>query len=149
MDLTAFEAGIRVVRAGRLLDKAIEATASDCGLVVSGDYEVLSCLRRAHPEPLQPAVLAEQTMVTTSGMTGRLDRLEQEGLVERRQNPSDRRAVDVHLTSAGLQMTDATFEAIAGTLSGLLGSMPPSDLRAMSDALRALLAGLGDAPSPS
>jgi DNA-binding MarR family transcriptional regulator len=146
LDDLGFATGMRLLRLGRLVDKTMEAVAVEKGLVVSGDYEVLSCLRRALPEPLQPADLAERAMITASGMTGRLDRLESYGFVERRAHPSDRRGVDVHLTGRGREITDEVFTATTAALSDLMRHLPRSDVSALSDLLRSLLAELGDAP---
>jgi DNA-binding MarR family transcriptional regulator len=146
LDDPGFAAGIRLLRLGRLVDKAIESEATARGLVVSGDYEVLSCLRRAVPEPLQPAGLAERAMITASGMTGRLDRLEGYGFVERRANPFDRRGIDVHLTDSGKSIADEVFRATAAALSDLMGHLPQADLSTLAELLRTLLTGLGDTP---
>ncbi len=149
LDLAPFDTGIRALRLGRLVEKAMDTAATERGLVVGGDYEVLGALRRAHPEPLQPAALAQRTMITTSGMTGRLDRLESEGLVERRQNPSDRRAVDIHITPKGRRTADEIFQGIVAAVSDMFGSLDPAELATLSAALRSSLVSLGDTLSPS
>ncbi len=143
-DLSAYEASIRILRLGRLVEKAIEATSTACGFIVSGDYEVLATLRRAHPDLLQPAALAERTMITNSGMTGRLDRLEVAGLVERRQNPEDRRAVNILITPGGIEAADRAFQEIAKAVSAILVSLTPADVARLAGLLRIPLADLGD-----
>ena len=58
----------------------------------SGEFDVLATLRRSgEPYMLSPTQLYEATMISSGGMTDRLDRLERAGLVERRPNPKDRR----------------------------------------------------------
>lgn len=44
---------------------------------------------------------------TSGAMTGRIDRLERDGLVERTDNPGDRRGTIVKLTQAGFALIDA------------------------------------------
>src|SRR5262245_39110731 len=52
-----------------------------------GEFDVLATLRRAgHPYALSPTALCESMMLTSGGMTGRLDRLQRRGLIERAPN---------------------------------------------------------------
>ena len=144
LDLGSYEAAIRVLRLGRLVERAIDTTTTEHGFLVGGDYEVLASLRRAHPAPLQPASLAERTMITSSGMTGRLDRLEGDGLVERVANPNDRRAVNIVLTEQGQEIVDRTFEDIARTISDTLSHLEPDEITKLSRLLQSALANQGD-----
>lgn len=148
LDLSTYEAAIRVLRLGREIEKAIDVTTNEHGFLVGGDYEVLAALRRAHPTPLQPASLAGRTMITSSGMTGRLDRLEADGLVVRVANPDDRRAVDIFLTQQGLQIVDRTFEDIAGAISDTLSNLEPGQVTNLSQLIRSALANQSDELGP-
>src|SRR5687768_17999632 len=52
----------------------------------SGEFDVLATLRRSGPPfALSPTSLYEAAMISSGGMTNRLDRLEKAGLVERQQ----------------------------------------------------------------
>ncbi len=139
-----FEVGMRLLRVGRIVEAALDEVATRHGLVVSGDYEVLAALRRAHPQPLQPATLADRTMISTSGMTGRLDRLEAAGLVERRPNPRDRRAIDIHVSEKGCDLADRVFHEFLGAVTARFGALRPADIKRLSGVLRSLLVQLGD-----
>ena len=143
LDLSTYEAAIRVLRLGRHVERAIDTTTNEHGFLVGGDYEVLASLRRAHPAPLQPASLAERTMITSSGMTGRLDRLEGDGLVVRVANLDDRRVVDIFLTEQGQEVVDRTFEDIARTISDTLANLEPGEITKLSRLLRSALANQG------
>lgn len=73
----------------------------------AGEFDVLATLRRSGPPyELTPTALYEATMVSSGGMTSRLDRLEKAGLVARRPHPEDRRASLVALTAAGHDLLD-------------------------------------------
>jgi DNA-binding MarR family transcriptional regulator len=144
LDLASYEIATRMVRGGRLIEKAIDEAALVHGLEVSGDYEVLATLRREQPDPLQPAVLSERMMITSSGMTGRLDRLQGEGLVERRPNPDDRRAIDVVVTEAGVHRADAIFESMVATFSEMIAPLDDAEAVELATLLRRLLEVLGD-----
>ena len=45
--------------------------------------------------------LADAVVLSKSGLTSVVDRMEREGLVERRIDPQDRRAIRIHLTRSG------------------------------------------------
>lgn len=49
---------------------------------------------------------------SSGGMTIRLDRLEQRGLIEHRPDPADRRGVLIHLTRQGRSTIDTTLDAM-------------------------------------
>src|SRR4030095_755422 len=58
-----------------------------------GEVDVLPTLRRSgEPYQLSPKALCAYMMLTSGGMTGRLDRLQRAGLVSRTPDPEDRRA---------------------------------------------------------
>ncbi|MTE15274.1 MarR family winged helix-turn-helix transcriptional regulator [Nocardia aurantiaca] len=96
-------------RLGRLSVVAaekIEAVFTAHGLQ-RGEFDVLATLRRAgEPYELNPSGLADTLMMSRAGMTGRLDRLEQAGLVRRIADAGDRRAIKVALTDRGLHLVD-------------------------------------------
>jgi DNA-binding MarR family transcriptional regulator len=72
------------------------------GLTIN-DYEVLLRLARSPDRRLRRVDLADQVLLTASGITRLLDGLEQSGLVERGSCDSDRRVVYAVLTDAGLE----------------------------------------------
>jgi DNA-binding MarR family transcriptional regulator len=78
-----------------------ELTA-DHGLTIN-DYEVLLRLARAPDRRMRRVDLAEQILLTASGITRLLDGLERSGYVERGSCDSDRRVVYAVLTEAGRQ----------------------------------------------
>ncbi len=63
-------------------------------------FDLLSQLER-HPEGLRMNALSRRLMVTGGNVTGIVDQLEREGLVERQADADDRRAFRVRLTRAG------------------------------------------------
>jgi DNA-binding MarR family transcriptional regulator len=76
--------------------------------------------------PVGMAEISSVVRLERSSLTGLVDRAEQRGLVERRPDPADRRAVKVGLTPAGRRTVDGfhsqVTEALCGTLSGLSDS---------------------------
>ena len=63
-------------------------------------FDLMAQLDR-HPEGLKMRELSRRLMVTGGNVTGLTDKLVAEGLVERRDDPSDRRAFTVRLTAEG------------------------------------------------
>ncbi len=63
-------------------------------------FDMMAQLDR-HPEGLKMRELSHRLMVTGGNVTGLTDKLVEEGLVERREDPRDRRAYSVHLTPEG------------------------------------------------
>lgn len=60
---------------------------------------VLSCLHEHDGQRVRD--LADRVCLDASSLTGLLDRTERIGLVERRPDPDDRRALRIHLTKSG------------------------------------------------
>jgi DNA-binding MarR family transcriptional regulator len=88
-------------------------------------------------------------------MTNRIDRLEEDGLVERVADPADRRAVRVRLTPAGHTLIDRAVEVHLANEARLVAHLPAGDRRRLGDLLRQLLVryepatDAGDASSPA
>jgi MarR family transcriptional regulator, 2-MHQ and catechol-resistance regulon repressor len=71
------------------------------------DFGVLEVL--LHKGPLPVNTLGASIRLTSGSLTAAVDRLEQKGLVERRDHPEDRRARVVHLTKAGRNLIECAF----------------------------------------
>jgi DNA-binding MarR family transcriptional regulator len=93
---------VALVRAHAHATRQLSAQlTTDHGLTIS-DYEVLLRLSRAPDRRMRRVDLAEQVLLTASGITRLLDGLERSGYVERGSCDSDRRVVYAVLTDAGL-----------------------------------------------
>lgn len=78
----------------------------------SASFDVLAALRRSGaPYRKTGTQLAKGSLLSTAGVTFRLDRLEQAGLIERQRDHTDRRVVYSALTDTGLETIDRTIEA--------------------------------------
>jgi DNA-binding MarR family transcriptional regulator len=67
------------------------------------EHHLLAVLDRGAPTGIRPTDLAAASTLTKSGLTRAVDRLESEGLIERRVCPSDGRGQLVALTAKGRQ----------------------------------------------
>jgi DNA-binding MarR family transcriptional regulator len=80
------------------------------------EYDVLVQLGAAGERGLRMAELADAVLLTRSGLTRLVDRLEQQGLVARKRCPSDLRGMHAVLTGAGSARLD---EAIPTHTDGI------------------------------
>lgn len=71
---------------------------------------LLSCLQANDGQ--KPRDLAEQVCLDASSLTGLLDRTEKAGLIERRPDPEDRRALRIHLTEQGRKALCGLHEVV-------------------------------------
>jgi DNA-binding MarR family transcriptional regulator len=143
-DLATYTVALRLMRIGRIVEALTAKVAQAHGLVSKGDFEVLSALRRSHPSPLRPNELADRLMVTTAGMTGRLDRLEKAAYIERRPLLADRRGVEVGITPSGMETCDFVLRQLAERYDVALQQPASSVVAHLSDDLRSIAISLGD-----
>lgn len=112
-----------------------------------GEFDVLATLRRSGaPYCLSPTQLFRSLMMSSGGMTNRLDRLERAGLVRREPDPRDRRGVQVELTGQGLKTIDDAVAAHVENQQRLLASVPPEDRERLAGLMRVLLLALERGP---
>lgn len=102
-------------------------------------FDVLAALRRAgKPYKMSGSELAAESLLSSAGVTFRLDRLEQAGLIERIRDTEDRRVVYSQLTEQGLAVID---EAIVGHLDReheLLEGVSARDVQQLTGLLQKL-----------
>jgi DNA-binding MarR family transcriptional regulator len=115
---------------------------ADAGLQ-SGEFDVLATLRRSgDPYMLSPSRLYQAAMISSGGMTNRLDRLERSGLIERRPDPNDRRGKLIALTTAGRRVIDETITRHVANEAQLLSALTTAEQEKLNALLRKLIAGL-------
>jgi DNA-binding MarR family transcriptional regulator len=143
LDPSALEVVGRVIVLAQHLERSVNAALAGHGLTL-GQFDILATLRRAGPKVgLTPTQLMRSVMLSSGGMTNRLDRLEEAGLVKRRADPADRRGVVVRLTAKGAKAIDV---AAAARFAEAAASLPPlsrSELAALSGLLRKWLIKVG------
>jgi len=119
--------------------RAIEATLGQWGLQI-GEFDVLATIRRAGPPfTIAPSQLTKWLMLSPSGITSRLDRLEKLGLIERKPSPDDRRSLLVVMTAEGKRVVDEAVTAHVENETRLLSALGATDRKALDRALRSLL----------
>ncbi|HEX4193369.1 MAG TPA: MarR family transcriptional regulator [Stellaceae bacterium] len=108
-----------------------------------GEFDVLATLRRAgKPYMLSPTQLYEALMISSGGMTARLDRLERAGLTERHADPNDRRGKLIALTAQGRAIVDAALTKHVANEQKLLAALSPAEQEKLNQLLKKLIAAL-------
>ena len=116
----------------------IAANAKTYGVSIE-EGDILFTLRRAGaPYQASPTAIASALLVPSGTLTGRLDKLERLGAIERVPDPADRRAMSVRLTAEGLRATDEAITAHVALEQQLLTPLSAKE-RAQLDRLMAKL----------
>ena len=141
LDTRAMEVFGRIYRLSRTMGDRMEKAYAPYG-ISRGEFDVLATLRRSGaPYTLSPRQLSATLMLTTGGMTGRLDQLENAGLRRRSPDPHVRRALQVTLTEQGLAVIDRAVGAGLAVQTEALSTMNDEQADQLAGLLRELLAG--------
>lgn len=142
LEVEALQVTARLSRIGPLLARRQEAAFGEFGLG-RGEVGALSALRIAGPpHRLSPTRLGKGLMLSSAGVTSRIDRLERRGLVRRLPDPDDRRGVIVELTDKGLEVVDAAVAALAKSDRELLERLTSEEIGQLEVLLRKFLSAL-------
>jgi len=116
----------------RGLDRELVA---DHGLTIN-DYEVLLRLARAPDRMMRRVDLAQEVLLTPSGITRLLDGLQSCGLVEKAACDSDARVVYAKLTDAGREKLKTATDDHVASIRALFGErLSEDELRTLCDFL--------------
>jgi DNA-binding MarR family transcriptional regulator len=99
---------LRLLSCTKLIENEIRSSLRDSFDTTLPRFDVMAQLYR-YPDGLRMGEISQLLMVTGGNVTGIIDQLVQDNLVERTTDPEDRRAYKVRLTQSGL----TTFEAMA------------------------------------
>ena len=97
-------------------------------------FDYLAQLHR-HPDGLRMSALSRYLMVSGGNVTGLTDELEKEGLVQRDDDPDDRRSVRVRLTAQGRRAFERMARAHESWVVELSGGLEAAHKQALYDGL--------------
>jgi DNA-binding MarR family transcriptional regulator len=121
-DHRALRLWLRLLTCTQLIEREVRARLRERFDTTLPRFDLMSQLWR-YPGGLKMKELSRHLMVTGGNVTGIVDPLEKQGLVERTAEPADRRAYRVRLTRAGrkafAEMARAHEEWIVELLAGL------------------------------
>ena len=136
----------RAARLSNLVRGSIEATFAGFD-IDRGEFDVIGTLRRSGPPyRLTPTELYTSMMMSSGGLTHRLDRLEKAGLIRREKSPQDGRSLLVVLTDAGVARAEAAFRADMANESAFLQALNMKEREALAGLLRKLIVGIENGP---
>jgi DNA-binding MarR family transcriptional regulator len=128
----------RLHRLGRHLERDHGETLERFG-ITWGEFRVLGSLRWAgEPYRASPGQLASSCDLSSGGMTARLDKMEEGGLVRRLPDPDDRRGVQVELTDAGWKLWQESVASQAEREQEFSSGLTTAEKRQLNDLLRRL-----------
>ncbi len=128
----------RVNRIAHLTGPAISALMEKFS-IDRGEFDVLATLRRAGPPfTLIPTELYTSLMLSSGGLSNRLNRMERKGLIKRSENKSDGRSQLVQLSDKGLTLVDKVFAADMNLESNMLSHLTSFEFIQLEEALRIL-----------
>ena len=121
-DHQALRLWLRLLTCSQLIEREVRARLQGRFDTTLPRFDLMSQLWR-YPEGLKMNELSRHLMVTGGNVTGIVDPLEKEGLVERTAEPADRRAYRVRLTRAGRKAFAEMARAHEGWIVELLGGL--------------------------
>ena len=99
---------LRLLTCTQLIERRVRSRLRERFATTLPRFDLMAQLER-YPEGLKMNTLSRLLMVTGGNVTAIVDQLEKEGLVERLDEPDDRRAFRIRLTRSG----DKTFAEMA------------------------------------
>jgi DNA-binding MarR family transcriptional regulator len=139
-----------MLRVHATLTKALDAELEAAHGLPLSSYEVLMHLADAQDERMRMSDLASTVILSRSGLTRLVDRLEREGLIERQSCPSDARGSFATLTASGRQKLQAARAThLAGVRSLFLDRFSPEELDVLAEAWERVLPGVSGAAGPT
>jgi DNA-binding MarR family transcriptional regulator len=93
-------------------------------------FDLMAQLDRA-PKGMTLGELSQRMMVSNGNVTGLVDRLVEQGLIDRRPSPKDRRAQIVTLTAEGRRFFRAIARANGDWIGEMFADLSPSDIESL------------------
>ncbi len=147
----------KAVREQRLLDEQVEAVMDASRALVGVAAESLAEVQEAlsmtqwralviitSRGPIHLTALADALQVHPSNATRTVDRLVTTGLVDRKDNPSDRRHLALTLTRKGRKVVDTVMHRRSSAIAQIVQRMPPASREHLAHVLSEFAAAAGE-----
>lgn len=131
----ALDVYIKLMRASETVTSRINSHLREYGLTTS-QFGVMESLY--HLGPMCQTELAQKILKSSGNLTTVIDNLSKRGLVERVQNPDDRRMFDIHLTPDGERLISRIFPPHVTGVLETFAALSPQEQSALGDLLRRL-----------
>lgn len=130
-DKAALRLWLRLLSCTTLLEQQLRSRLRQHFGITLPQFDVLAELDRLG-EPQTMTELSRHLMVSNGNLTGVVDRLERDGLVERRPSQTDRRVLHLALTPSGRQRFQEVAQAHERWLIDAFRELPPADMAELS-----------------
>lgn len=127
---------VMLLEAARSVQDRLEGALEKVGLTAA-KYQAIDALAKAG-EPLTLSELASQLKCVRSNITQLVDRLEADGLVQRVDDPSDRRSVRAVVTPLGMKHRAAGTKAVGKLQDEVTARVAPAEREVLYRVLSAL-----------
>ena len=135
-DEPALAAWRGLLRAHAAVLRELDATLRARHGISVNDYDVLLTLAREPGEGTRMTELAERTLLSKSGLTGIVNRLERAGLVQRAPVPGDARGALAALTPGGRTLVEDAHRTQTEVAREIIGSrLTDADAASMAELL--------------
>jgi DNA-binding MarR family transcriptional regulator len=128
----------RLSRASAIVDARLATTFAGHG-IDAATFDVLATLaRQGAPHRISPAALAASSMITSSAVAQRLNRLENSGLITREPSTEDGRGKLVQLTDSGHDLVNRVLPDHLATEERILATLSPAERNTLAKLLTRL-----------
>jgi len=127
-----------VIRTSRVLVGVIAASVEEVGSTVTVP-QLRALVMAADNAPLTLGAVAQGLGVHPSNATRTCDRLVSAGLLDRRDDPNDRRQLQLTLTRKGQRMVESVLEHRRAAIERVMAEMAPASAARLGTALRDFL----------
>ncbi|MCS3445900.1 MULTISPECIES: MarR family winged helix-turn-helix transcriptional regulator [Bradyrhizobium] len=128
------EIGRLVTRLARIWRRQSDQALSDHGLSYATAIPLLVLSRQG--ETVRQGVLADELGIEGPSLVRLIDLLQSEGFVERREDPTDRRAKTLHLTTSGEAKVEEINRVLRRVRAGLLKDIGSAELAVTFETLQ-------------
>jgi DNA-binding MarR family transcriptional regulator len=138
---------LRLFACSSLIEQRVRRGLREVFATTLPRFDLMAQLDRA-PEGLTMSELSRRLMVSNGNVTGLIDRLVAEELVDRRASEADRRAQLVRLTPAGMRSFAAMTPAHEAWIADVFKTLAPADKRLLLALLARLKTALTEQEDP-
>jgi len=129
MDIQITEAYLHVLRTGTILHHCVERNLAKQGLSY-GRFMILGLLSRQE-DPIPVCKLAELAGVTTPTVSAVLSGMVRDGLIQRVEDPSDRRVVRIEMLPEGQRILDEVLPDLFVHQTAVMSRLDETELKTL------------------
>ncbi|WP_042204965.1 MarR family winged helix-turn-helix transcriptional regulator [Paenibacillus durus] len=141
LNINAIQACLYLIKTTDEILKIVDSQFQKYG-VSDGKFSILMTLYNKENHQLIPSELSSKLNVTRATISGLLDGLEKDMLVERCKHPSDGRMLTIKITEKGVKLMDELCPKHFALLSRLLGSLESESLKSFIENLKHIRIGI-------